>query len=70
MWLLPGVCPDVHVEVGGAPEPPLAVGAGIRSFACVDPFVEEQLTGGEEGLSTLGALVRPLPCVSQVVPYE
>lgn len=68
VWLLSGVCPDVHVEVGGAPEPPLAVGAGIRPFSCVDAFVEEELTGGEEGLPALRALVGSLPCVSQVVP--
>lgn len=68
VWLLPGVCSDVHVEVGGAPEPPLTVGAGIRPFSCVDPFVEEELTRGEEGLPTLGALVGAFPSVSQVMP--
>lgn len=70
MGLLPGVCPDVHVEVRGAPEPPLTVGAGVGSFSCVDPLVEEQLTRGEEGLPALGALVGPFPRVSQVVPDE
>lgn len=70
MRLLPGVCSNVHVEVGGAPEPPLAVGAGIRLFSCVDPFVEEELARGEEGLPALGALVGPFPRVSQVVPDE
>lgn len=70
VWLLPGVCSDVHVEVGGAPEPPLAVGAGIRPLSCVDPLVEEELAGGEEGLPALGALVRPLPRVGQVVSDE
>lgn len=70
MWLLPGVCSDVHVEVGGAPEPPLTVGAGIRPFSRVDPYMEEELTRGEEGLPALGALVGPFPCVSQVMPDE
>lgn len=65
--LLASVCADVHIEVGGAPEPLLAVGAGVRSFFCVDPFVEE-FTRGEEGLPALGALMWPLSCVSQVMP--
>lgn len=68
--LLPSVCSGVHVEVGRAPEPPLAVGAGIRPFSRVDPFVQEQLTRREEGLSALGALVGPLACVCQIVPHE
>lgn len=67
VWFLPGVCSDVHVEVGGAPEPPLTVRAGIRPFSCVDPFVEEQLAGREEGLPALRALVGPLPRVCQVM---
>lgn len=70
MWLLASVRSDVHVEVRGAPEPPLAIGTGIRPFSSVDPFVEEKLTRGQEGLATLGALVRAFPCVSQVMPYE
>lgn len=68
VWLLPSVCSDMHVEVRGAPEPPLAVGASIRSFSCVAPFVKEELTRGEKGLPTLGALVGPFPSVSQVMP--
>lgn len=68
--LLAGVHSNVHVEVGGAPEPPLAVGAGIRLIPGVGPFVEEQLTRREEGLPALGALVGPFPCMSQVMPDE
>ncbi len=69
VWLLPSVCSHVHVEVRGAPEPPLAVGAGVRSFSCVDPSVEEELTRGEKGLPTLGALVGPFSSVSQVMAH-
>lgn len=70
VWLLPGVCAHVHVEVGGAPEPPVAVGTGIGSFSRVDAFVNQQLSRGEKGLFTLRAPVGPLPCVSQVMPDE
>lgn len=70
VWLLTSVHSDVHVEVRGAPEPPVTIGAGIRLFSCVDPFVKEELTRSEEGLLTLGALVRPFPSVSQVMPDE
>lgn len=70
VWLLAGVHSDVHVEVGGAPEAPLAVGAGIRPFSRVDPFVEEQLTRSEEGLPALRALVGPFPRMRQVMPDE
>lgn len=68
VWLFSCVCSDVHVEVGGAPEPPITVGAGIRPFSCVDAFVEEQLTRGEEGLPTLGALMGSLPRVGEIMP--
>lgn len=68
--LLPSVCSNVHAEVGGAPEPPLTVGAGIRPFPRVDPFVEKKLTRGEESLAALGTLVRPFPRVSQIMPDE
>lgn len=70
VWLLPGVCSDVHVEVGGAPEPPLTVGAGVRPLSSVDALVEEELARGKEGLPALGALVGPLPRVSQVMSDE
>lgn len=70
VWLLTSVHSDMHVEVRGAPEPPVTIGAGIRLFSCVDPFVKEELTRSEEGLLTLGALVRPFPSVSQVMPDE
>lgn len=53
VWLLPGVCPDVHVEVGGASEPFLAVGTRIRTFSRVGPFVKEQLARCDEGFAAL-----------------
>lgn len=64
------VCSDVHGKARGAPEPPVAVGAGRRSFSEVDLVVEQRLTRVEEGLVALGALTRMLPCRSQAMQYE
>ena len=55
--LVPGVSPDVLLQVGQLGELPLTDLAAVRLDAEVDPSVLRQVGAVREGLSTRGALV-------------
>ena len=57
VWLVPGVCPDVLLEVGQLRELSLADLAAVGLDAQVDPGVLGQVGAVGEGLAAAGALV-------------